>query len=110
MSKLKEGMSEAEVFALLGKPDDIRTHEDPGGISTTRTKEIWRYGTDGHLTFPTLGCVYLDTAGQVQYVYGGHGAPPAPAEQPQQQAQPMQQQAQPMQQQGRAPQRGQAQR
>src|SRR5690349_10336459 len=68
IAQIKEGMTEAEVVALLGKPDDVRTHRDPGGISTTRTKEIWRYGTDGHLTFATLGCVYLDSAGKAQYV------------------------------------------
>lgn len=76
IAQVNEGMTEAEVLALLGKPDDIRTHRDPGGISTTRTKEIWRYGTDGHLTFATLGCVYIDKAGKAQYVYGGRGSPP----------------------------------
>jgi hypothetical protein len=78
MVKIKEGMAKKEVLALLGKPDDIRTATDPGGISTTRTREIWRYGTDGHLTFPTLGCVYIDNEGKVQYVYGARGAPPDP--------------------------------
>src|SRR5439155_26392043 len=63
MSKIKEGMAEKDVLALLGKPDDIRTHNDPGGISTTRTKEIWCYGTNGHLTFATLGRVYIDNEG-----------------------------------------------
>jgi len=76
IANVKEGMMEAEVLALLGKPDDVRTHRDPGGISTTRTKEIWRYGTDGHLTCATLGCVYIDKAGKAQYVYGGYGSPP----------------------------------
>lgn len=76
IAQVKEGMTEAEVVALLGKPDDVRTHRDPGGISTTRTKEIWRYGTDGHLTFATLGCVYVDKAGKAQYIYGGDESPP----------------------------------
>jgi hypothetical protein len=76
MAKVKEGMSDKDVTALLGKPDDIRTQTDPGGISTTRTREVWRYGTDGHLTFPTLGCVYIDKDRKVQYVYGGRGRPP----------------------------------
>jgi hypothetical protein len=75
MSKIKEGMSEAEVLALLGRPDDIRTQRDPGGISTTNTKEIWRYGTSGHLTTATLGQVYIDDGGRVQYFYG-KGDPP----------------------------------
>src|SRR5262245_43752408 len=55
MAKVKEGMTEKDVLALLGKPEDVRAQTDPGGISTTRTREIWRYGTAGHLTFPTLG-------------------------------------------------------
>ena len=76
LAKVKKGMPENEVSALLGIPDDIRTQNDPGGISTTRTREIWMYGTDGHLTFPSLGCVYIDDQGKVQYVYGGTGEPP----------------------------------
>jgi hypothetical protein len=79
MAKVKPGLAEADVLALLGKPDDVKTRTDPGGISTTRTREIWRYGTDGHLSFPTLGCVYIDTDGKAQYVFGGRGQPPAPA-------------------------------
>lgn len=78
MSKISEGMTEKDVLALLGKPDDVRTQYDPGGISAYRTKEIWRYGTNGHLTLPTLGCVYIDTENRVQYVYGGSGEPPDP--------------------------------
>ena len=52
---------------------------DPGGISTFTTKEIWGYGAEGHLSFPTLGCVFIDTAGQAQYIFGGRGHPPARA-------------------------------
>ncbi len=75
MSKVKIGMQEKEIIALLGKPDDVQTQHDSGGISTYRTKEIWRYGTNGHLTFPTLGTVYIDNAGKAQYFYGGSGKP-----------------------------------
>lgn len=71
MSKVEIGMTEKEIISLLGKPDDIQTRYDAGGISSARTKEIWRYGTNGHLTFPTLGSVYIDNAGQAQYVHGG---------------------------------------
>ncbi|HWB58485.1 MAG TPA: hypothetical protein VG733_03295 [Chthoniobacteraceae bacterium] len=77
MSKVKEGMSAADAEKLLGKPDDVRTERDPGGLMTYRTSEIWGYGTDGHLSFPTLGCVYI-SEGAVQYVFGG-GQPPDPA-------------------------------
>ncbi len=78
MSKIKVGMAEKEVLDLLGKPDDVRTKFDAGGIITSRTKEIWRYGTDGHLTFPTFGCVYIDNDGKAQYVFGGGGKPTDP--------------------------------
>ena len=69
LAKLKAGMPAAEARHILGEPDDVRTSRD-GKISTTRTKEIWRYGTNGHLTLPTLGSVYIDKNDQVQYVYG----------------------------------------
>jgi hypothetical protein len=75
MTKIKEGMPEKEALQILGKPDDIRTEADKGGITTSRTREIWRYGTNGHLTFPTLGCVYIDDDGKVQYFYGGGPEP-----------------------------------
>jgi hypothetical protein len=76
MAQVKDCMPEKDVLHLLGRPDDIRTQFDPGGISTTQTREVWCYGTQGHLTFPTLGCVYIDTGGKAQYVYGGQGEPP----------------------------------
>ncbi len=76
MGRVTPGMPEEQVAAILGKPDDIRTDRDPGGISTARTREIWCYGTDGHLTFPTLGRIYIDFEGNAQYVFGGNGHPP----------------------------------
>jgi hypothetical protein len=85
MAKVKKGMPDKDVLALLGKPDDIRTKADPGGIHTTRTREIWRYGTAGHLTFPTLGCVYIDYEGKAQYIYGSRGEPPDPKALPKEQ-------------------------
>lgn len=72
---MKEGMPEAEALALMGPPDDVRTEHDAGGVSTTGTKVIWRYGTSGHLTPVTLGQVYIDKGGCVQYVFG-KGTPP----------------------------------
>src|SRR5689334_17899444 len=76
MSKIEEGTPESKVLAILGKPDDIRTRFDPGGIGRVRTKEIWCYGAKGHLGFPTLGCVYIDESGRSQEAYGGEGRPP----------------------------------
>lgn len=78
MGAVTKDMKADEVVKLLGKPGDIRTEFDPGGIPTYQTTEIWGYGTAGHLSFPTLGCVYM-TEGRVQYVFGGKGTPPDPA-------------------------------
>jgi hypothetical protein len=78
LSEVKEGMTEAEVLAIAGKPDDVRTQHDPGGLQTYRTKEIWCYGTNGHRTFPTRGSVYIDEEGKVQWVFGGGGTPLGP--------------------------------
>jgi len=59
----------------VGKPDDIRTQHDPGGIEGYHPdeflpREIWCYGTNGHLTFPTLGCIYIDKEGKARDVFG----------------------------------------
>jgi hypothetical protein len=75
MARIKEGMPEKEVRAILGEPDDIRTENDAGGIRTNRTREIWCYGADGHRTFPTLGIVTIDKEGKAQYMCG-QGSPP----------------------------------
>jgi hypothetical protein len=76
VAKIKEGMPEKEVLELLGKPDDIRTQFDPGGIGRVQTREIWCYGAKAHLSFPTLGCVYMDVNGRSQEGFGGKGQPP----------------------------------
>ena len=78
MNSVETNMPGDEIVRLLGKPDDIRTEFDPGGISTNRTTEIWCYGASGHLTFPTLGCVFMG-AGGAQYVFGGKGTAFDPA-------------------------------
>jgi hypothetical protein len=75
MGNVTKDMKADEVAKLLGKPDDIRTQFDPGGINTSHTTEIWGYGTSGHLTFATLGSIYM-TGGRVQYITGGTGEPP----------------------------------
>ena len=74
LTLLSEGMPAARVLALVGKPDDIRTHSDPGGISSPGTSEIWCYGSDGHLTFPTLGQIHLDSNCRVQFIFGARKA------------------------------------
>jgi len=75
MSKITNNMPKEAVLALLGKPDDIRTRFDPGGINA---KEIWCYGTKEHMGFPTLGCVYINSNDEVSESFGGKGHPPQP--------------------------------
>jgi hypothetical protein len=61
MSRIKEGMSTADVLRLLGEPDD-RLSEDT----------LWLYGTSGPGTFPTLGHVGFNE--RVSY-FQGAGTP-----------------------------------
>ncbi len=77
MAKIEPGTNKRRVVELLGEPDDVRTEKDPGGITAARTREIWRYGTDGHLSLATLGSVHIQADDKVQYVFGGRGEPPA---------------------------------
>ena len=37
---------------------------------------MWRYGSNGHLSFATLGSIYLTNDATVQYLFGGTGLPP----------------------------------
>ena len=55
------------------------SRETPSGTCAARfigTATTWRYGTSGHMTFPTLGQLYIDHEGRVQHVFGGDGSPP----------------------------------
>jgi hypothetical protein len=73
-AQVKEGMHTDELEALLGKPDDIRTQADPDGISISGVDQIWCYGTDQHLGFPTLATVDIDYVGRVRSFHGTTGA------------------------------------
>src|SRR5438132_14346529 len=66
MAQVKEGMPEAEVRALLGTPDDVRTCDELRG-TTARTRSIWCYGTNGHLTYLTPGSVYVGPNDKAQH-------------------------------------------
>lgn len=79
LGRVQVGMTAEEVRHLLGPPDDVRTEEDPGGINWAHAREIWGYGTSGHLEFPTSGQVVIDDQGRVLLVFGGQGAPPPPS-------------------------------
>jgi hypothetical protein len=73
-ARVTEGMPADQAQAILGKPDDVRTQSDSGGISFTHTREIWGYGTDHHLGFATLGSVAIDDDNRVQFLSGTSGA------------------------------------
>jgi hypothetical protein len=70
-----QASTESDVIRLLGTPDDILTPQDPNGPPEGE-KELC-YGTNGHLTFPTLGVVRIDRRGKVKQVTGLIGEPPS---------------------------------
>ena len=51
MSRLKEGMPATQVRKLLGRPDDVLRGADE--LDGFNADELWCYGTDEHLGFPT---------------------------------------------------------
>jgi hypothetical protein len=68
MNRVKEGMSEAEVLALLGKPDDVSTENHPF--------KFLRYGSSGHMKAATLGYVCIDQEHDRVQCVSGQGTPP----------------------------------
>lgn len=84
LRSIRIGMSEVGAREILGEPDDIRTHEDPNVvIGNFDIREIWCYGTAGHLAFPTLGQVGIGEDGTVHFVCGDRPPPPpGPIEEP----------------------------
>lgn len=70
-----KGSTRAKVMSLLGPPDDIWKTPDPAAYVTADT-EVWCYGSNTHLSFPTLGTVTFkgDT---VDRITGANGEPPA---------------------------------
>jgi len=68
MAKVKRGMSETEVLALLGEPDDRLIGREQTRVAIALGKQIWCYGTNGHFTFPTLGWIYFDADGKADPV------------------------------------------
>ncbi len=74
MNKIKEGMSEAEVVALVGQPDDVTTGRDRERLDLAR--KVWRYGVSAHMKVATLGQICIDGNRCVEYV-SGQGTPPA---------------------------------
>ena len=79
MSLLKPGMSEDQVVARLGKPDQVRSFSEPGSGLWAQAPVLWCWGTDGPGTPPTLGAVHFTPERKVHRVCGGEGSPPDPA-------------------------------
>lgn len=75
-AKIKEGMSAADVYRILGRPDDVRTKLEPEAIRTTAA-EVWGYGVRKHLGFAVYGQVAFYENGRVRWVFGGEGNPPS---------------------------------
>ena len=73
LRRIEKGMTAEQVEAILGRPDNIRTQQDPGGIKTAGTREIWGYGARHHLGFATLASIAMDQQGRVQYLSGTTG-------------------------------------
>ncbi|MGV3722149.1 MAG: hypothetical protein ACO1SX_14660 [Actinomycetota bacterium] len=77
---LPEGMTEPEVLALLGPPDEVvlastpRRFDDEPPLS--HGERLLRYGTAGRGTLATLGAVLINREGRATLVYGGKGRPP----------------------------------
>jgi hypothetical protein len=76
MNKIEEGMSESEVLARVGAPDDVTTQKD-WRFSFADVREIWRYGVAGHMQVATLGQVFLTEEHRVKWVFGQGAPPPA---------------------------------
>jgi hypothetical protein len=79
MSLLKPGMTEDEVVARLGKPDQVRSFSEPRSGLWAGAPVLWCWGTDGPGTPPTLGAVHFTPERKVHRVSGGEGSPPDPA-------------------------------
>jgi hypothetical protein len=75
LNHVKAGMTEAEVLALLGKPDDIQSLTDRTRGSVPGNFEAWRFGSSGASSPATLGRVYFDHQHRVSG-FTGRGTPP----------------------------------
>jgi hypothetical protein len=72
LNRVQEGMSEAAVLELLGRPDERIVKEPPSGepLRGTRHHEIWRYGVMGQPSIVTLGEVEIEQERKVDSIDG----------------------------------------
>jgi hypothetical protein len=75
LASIKPGMTEEQVIGLLGQPDDVVTGRAFGRMYYFHKAMRWCYGTNGHMSLPTLGSVYIGN-GKAVYTLGGEGDPP----------------------------------
>jgi hypothetical protein len=70
LATIEAGTPKETLVRLLGKPDDVRTENDlaRSGVHWTNVNEFWCWGTNGHLSFPTLGRIAIDGQGNTAYV------------------------------------------
>lgn len=76
MHKVERGWTKTQVRALLGPPDDIWGASDPVAYVILPFREIWCYGTRGHLTLPVLGTISFKE-GVVESTPSDDAEPPA---------------------------------
>jgi hypothetical protein len=76
MARVEEGMSPAKVRAILGSPDDVWTPMD-SSLYADAESEVWCYGTNGHLAFPTLGRVVFQRE-KAAWIVGDFRESPVP--------------------------------
>ncbi|MCC6874805.1 MAG: hypothetical protein IT378_10910 [Sandaracinaceae bacterium] len=75
LAQVREGMTQDQVRAITGAPDDVLARTDPELEPTTIVSELWGFGCDRHGDFPSLGSVAFDRQGRVFLVRGGTGTP-----------------------------------
>ena len=75
LARVREGMTQDQVRAITGAPEDVVTRTDPELEPTTIVGELWGFGADRHGAFPSLGSVAFDRQGHVFLVRGGTGTP-----------------------------------
>ncbi|MFO0562147.1 MAG: hypothetical protein U0269_29300 [Polyangiales bacterium] len=70
LSRVQPRMTQAQVRAVTGAPDDVLTRLDPELQPTTIVSELWSFGAAAHGAFPSWGSVGFDARGQVFSVHG----------------------------------------
>ncbi len=72
LNRVQEGMSGADVLAVLGRPDQIVVERPPVGMTPRGgpLRETWRYGLMGDPPIATLGEIEIDDKNKVGGIEG----------------------------------------